>query len=833
MSVIFLNYLDGLNSANTLTFSEVLDGGYSSNTVFDGKVDGESSEERIEKRISSIVSKHVPEFLKNQNPLFVLFLKYYYQYLEQDFQAQEIIQNISSYNDIDRTIPSFVYYFIQNYGKNIPASALIDNKFLLKRLNDLYESKGSVLSFQTLFRILYDEQITVEFPYENVLRPSDGEYVSRFCVGVETLAGSPNNISNRYLTYTYNGAKFNTPIIGTKSLPNGITEIEIKGDQRATNYIPGSNVYVYDKNLNELFVGNVLPTIVDYSILVEGSNFKKGKFYTISYGDSTESLIRINKLDSNKGIDGVQIVNFGYNFPNNLQLDLEPDENFLKTVEPKVSSTRGVTDEFSMDLINDSDYFSENYLETNSNYIGNPILFLYSYDELAETEVFILDQNNNPFYESFNIKDINFFANTLSLTLRSNTLGTSETFTALKANDLIYFAEIPTNNYIDSSDYYSGVDVASLLVSGLVSNATSYANIAGSSSNISSFISNTYFETILSGNILNVTSEVTGNVSADVSTITFRTGGLAKYPGSYVSSKGFLSESDINLQDNLLNQPFAYQVVSSLDITKFYDVVLDLIHPAGYLLFNKRTIRSNVDVSANVGSSTREVISKLEAFDSTDPSDYAFLTWKYNFYDNTEPSENITLSFNTQISETLEVIESSLYNLNINIGTSINANLFYVTNYFEELYTDGQDQSSIGADTIDAIDVFDLAFYVDRTFNDSLDDPELYYVEDYFKEDYADGHAIEIISQANILLQTSFLNSSLDSEDVNYYVQENYYAEEYDQSISTAVSRSLQTLDNISLLRYFNGNDYTDDASDGPNSYFLDVYTASSEEVLI
>jgi hypothetical protein len=811
MSVIFLNYLDGLNSANTVTFSEVLDGGYSSNIAFDGSIDGEDSNERIEKRISSMVSKHIPEFLKDQNPLFLLFLKYYYQYLEQDFHAQEIIQNLSSYGDIDRTVPSFVNYFIQNYGKKLPASSLVDKKFLLKRLNDLYESKGSVLSFQTLFRILYDDQITVEFPYENVLRPSDGEYVSRFCVGVETLSGNPNNISNRYLTYTYKGAKFDTPIIGTKSLPNGITEIEIKGDQRATDYIPGSNVYIYDKNLNELFVGNILPTITDYSILVEGTNFKKGKFYTVSYGNSTESLIRVNKVDSNKGISGLQIVSFGYNFPNNLQLDLEPDENFLKTVEPKVSSTRGTTDEFSIDLINDSDYFSENYLDTGSNYIGNPILFLYSYDELAETEVFILDNNNVPFYNSTNIKDIRYFANTASISLKSNTLGTSESFTVFKANDLIYFAEVPTNNYIDNNDYYSGVDLISLSISGLVSNATSYANIAGSASNISSFISNTYFETIRSGNILEITSEVIGNVSADVSTISFKTGGLAKYPGSYISSRGFLSESDVNLQDNLLNQPFAYQVVSSLDISKFYDVVLDLVHPAGYLLFNKRIMRNSIDVSANVGSSTREIISKLEVFDSADPSDISFLTWKYDFYDNTESSDNVTLSFNSVLSETLDTIDDTLNIININIGTPINANLFYVTDYFEEIYTEGQDQTSVGADTTDTEDFFDLAFIVARNFDDTVD----------------------VNSVSNTSFETSFINSLLDSEDIDYYVAEDYYAQEYDSSISNAVSRTLQTNDSFNITRYFNGNDYTDDASDGPNSYFLDVYTSSSEEVLV
>ena len=51
-------------------------------------------------------------------------------------------------------------------------------------------------------------------------------------------------------------------------------------------------------------------------------------------------------------------------------------------------------------------------------------------------------------------------------------------------------------------------------------------------------------------------------------------------------------------------QPFAYQLVTQLDIDTFYDVLTKLVHPAGMSMYNDRVIYSSVDLNANVNIST-------------------------------------------------------------------------------------------------------------------------------------------------------------------------------------------------------------------------------------
>jgi len=112
---------------------------------------------RLKQKLSSIVSSQFPEYIQRDFTTFIEFMELYYKFLEQDQGAQEIIQNLTEYGDIDTTTDAFVKYFLKNYTDLIPETALANKKILVKRIKDLYESKGSSLSFQLLFRLFFNE----------------------------------------------------------------------------------------------------------------------------------------------------------------------------------------------------------------------------------------------------------------------------------------------------------------------------------------------------------------------------------------------------------------------------------------------------------------------------------------------------------------------------------------------------------------------------------------------------------------------------------------------------------------------------------------------------
>lgn len=267
---------------------------------------------RIRERISTLVNQQLPEFIRADNTTFVSFIEAYYKFLEQDQHAQEVIQNATSYTDIDRTTSEFVSYFLKNYASLIPANILANKPLLIKRINDLYSAKGSELSFKLLFRILYNADVSIKHPYDFVLKPSDGIWEQQVSIRVRQTGGSIAGITDRVLSLIKNDIRYNTPIIRVKTLIPGLFEVFI----RTSNLPPldiGDTVYVFD-NTNALFVGTIEPTPINYQITSPGTGFKVGQIFNVSISGAVNTIVQISKVNSVGGIERLKIINFGYNF---------------------------------------------------------------------------------------------------------------------------------------------------------------------------------------------------------------------------------------------------------------------------------------------------------------------------------------------------------------------------------------------------------------------------------------------------------------------------------------------------------------------------------------
>lgn len=361
--IIFSNFLDGSSSSNTNIYVSLLDGGSSSTSSFLNTISGNSSSERIKERISSLVSKQFPEFVAAEFPLFITFIEYYYRFLEQDYGAHELIQNSLSYADIDSTAPEFVSFFLNQYAKGIPASSLIDKKLLVKKINDLYEAKGSSLSFSLLFQLLYQTTVEVKYPFENVLIASGGKWNQRTTLKIETVTGNPLSIGNRFLTYVLNNVEYTTPVLDVKLLTPTLSEFTLQTDRLAPSYVKNNIVYVYDRDNNVVFSGIIKPNPVSFSILQPGSGFKVGQIFTINNSGGIGTLLKITSVNSTGGITGGRIINYGYGYPTNFTTYLDPALSVSQIGDFSISSTEGTTESLTIYTagLGVSDYFAENY----------------------------------------------------------------------------------------------------------------------------------------------------------------------------------------------------------------------------------------------------------------------------------------------------------------------------------------------------------------------------------------------------------------------------------------------------------------------------------------
>ena len=280
---------------------------------------------RIKEKISSIVEQQFPEFVQKDFTTFIAFVESYYKFLEQDQHPQEIIQNLQSYADIDGTTDAFVKYFLKNYATDIPESALANKKLLIKRITDLYESKGSTLSFKLLFRLLFNEDVELVFPYEFVLRPSAGTWQQRNSIRVGTTSGDRNGITNRLLLSVVNGVQFSIPITQTVNLSETLTEVFLDKNFLPSTFTAGSDVSIKDAldGGNVIFAGTVEQTTTAVEVQAGGANFKNGQIYSIT--DNTGgvgTVIKIENVTSTGSITKVEIIDFGFNYAGNVTVNL-------------------------------------------------------------------------------------------------------------------------------------------------------------------------------------------------------------------------------------------------------------------------------------------------------------------------------------------------------------------------------------------------------------------------------------------------------------------------------------------------------------------------------
>ena len=137
----------------------------------------------VDLKTSILVSRQIPEFVRDEYPTFVTFLEAYYEFLEGSANTGITSNNLVStakslrdIRDVDLSLSAFETNFYNTYGSLIPLDIQTNKALLFKHLVPLYKTKGSDASFKLLFRLLFGVDIDVLLPKNNVLKASSSKW---------------------------------------------------------------------------------------------------------------------------------------------------------------------------------------------------------------------------------------------------------------------------------------------------------------------------------------------------------------------------------------------------------------------------------------------------------------------------------------------------------------------------------------------------------------------------------------------------------------------------------------------------------------------------------
>lgn len=281
----------------------------------------------VSEKISKLVQNQFPDFYKEDGENFLAFIEAYYEYLEQTGKLTDGIKNLQDYRDIDTTLADYLEYFRRDLLPSVPENVLADKRKLVKQVRSFNTTRGTLSSYKLLFRLIYGEDVEVNYPADQILKVSDGDFrIDRYLVSDfdqntydfigKTIRGAESQaeaLVEDIVTRIVKGRRIMQILVSNiKGTFNHMEPVRLKTDTSATGHAPIAECGIADLTIvspgGEYSVGDkldlissqvgqfakvVVTNVIDLGGTLTFSLVDGGSGYTASTdpGGSTISLI--------------------------------------------------------------------------------------------------------------------------------------------------------------------------------------------------------------------------------------------------------------------------------------------------------------------------------------------------------------------------------------------------------------------------------------------------------------------------------------------------------------------------------------------------------------
>jgi hypothetical protein len=554
---------------------------------------------------SAEIQKIVPGFVESDYPIFVEFIRAYYEWLEQDSNVLGTTKRLLSYRDVESTLDAFTEHFRSQYLRNLPQDSAVTTATLVNFAKDLYTRRGSPAAAALLFRMIFNKSIEIAYPYLNILRSSDGIWTTttsircRYVDGAEGFAG--------------------TTVVGDTS--------------GASAFVETVNVYfVGDYHVAELFFN--APTLVGLFSIDE--NVSNGVLTTSIFGGVTGITVNASGQDYQVG-DPVRF----------LEGRLLGGGGFDASAEVGAAASDGVV---SVDIVSGGDGYivGDQLIFDNSGTGGTGAAGVVTkisagnlLDEDGASHLTITDVDGLTY--RLQLEDINYYNTSLVITpflpvainaVNYDTISDHTLATANIASQFLVTIDGVQHPFMVGGvqRYYGEIVQVQITAAGSgyvkrpsvsVIDATAIAIAANSGIDI--YTSASLIAAAGSGQVKKIKVDNPGvgystppvlslaNSGDGNCTATAEIGAVIVSDGFYINSQGQPS-ADQFFEDDRYYQPYSYVIRVEESMQTYYNMVKKLIHPAGSIFFGEYQFTDVVDVAPQILSQAGRDIPQQTTF---------------------------------------------------------------------------------------------------------------------------------------------------------------------------------------------------------------------------
>ena len=512
------------------------------------------------------ISEQVPEWIRAEYPNFVTFVEKYYEYIDQLGKQSNVILNFNE-TDIDYATSEFLEKWRLTLANDFPKSITADKSFFYKRAKDFYESKGSKRSIEAFFRLLYNENVTVEYPGRYIFKPSDGIYTIERAVILEdenlTDDLDPLSLEGKKIDIRYYSTTGTITVI--KTVDAIVTRVE-----KSAYQVSGLNLQRYELILT-----------FDTSVTrIEGPGAGATATATISGG----------------AVTGVTVTDGGADYHAAPTIFFGSAETDVTAATAHALVSGGVITSVVVDS-GGADYSAAPSVSFDTNPVRTYVVIDGASNETSNIYGYLIRCLTGVTYKSYAgaAADAGFRVGQVYLINETGDDGRGYAVSG-------YFAEDYTFIGGSNSGY---VRISSVSTAGLPT-AFTVINPGSGFFNASTDIT------------------ITSPTGEDI-IVTIATGYLFDYEGKWKDDKGKVS--DVNkLQDNNRYQPYSYVIKSGIAQSVWNRNIRNTVHPAGMEVFGDLLVKSLITFTTDIiVTSTATLFWKFLSTDEASASDTTFV----------------------------------------------------------------------------------------------------------------------------------------------------------------------------------------------------------------
>jgi len=289
--------------------------------------------EALEDILSPFIEEQFPSFMRADYRKLVLFIKSYYEWLDEKGNAGYVLGKLDTIYDADRSLDEFYSHFKNTYLLTFPevlatnASGNKPNKnTLLKKIRDFYGNKGTESAYKFLFRVLYDSDLEIYYPKEDILKASDGQWLEPKSVKTTSTNGTALFSGKNGRLAQYSGTQVSASAFIESVVQysfNGLPVTEFFISDINGTFLPGQQVYI--EQGSDEWVETAYSVLGDFFVEIPGDGYRVGDTATVIDANGVGFSAKIDQVSFSGGVKKIGIANSGLNYSGDLVLNIFSD----------------------------------------------------------------------------------------------------------------------------------------------------------------------------------------------------------------------------------------------------------------------------------------------------------------------------------------------------------------------------------------------------------------------------------------------------------------------------------------------------------------------------